>query len=139
MAGIAMMVGGAIVNGLAFTGSGYLFKSLDKSGYESEMKRHNLAQEKLQKASTEWEEHRKQVIDYVNLDLKLEQQSASDFHNVDNALALFNELNPTNQIRLQKRPELKDFYTPSGNMKNYEYLWIILGLSGVGLVVYKYM
>ena len=130
-----MMIGGAIVNGLAFTGSGYLFKALDKNGYEKEIKRHNLAQEKLSKASTEWEEHRKRVIDYVNLDLKLEQQAVTDFHNVDSALALFNELNPTNKIQLQKKPELKDFYTPSSNMKNYEYLWIISGLIITGFVI----
>jgi hypothetical protein len=43
MAGLAMMVGGAFVNAVAFTGSGYLFKALDKHGYEKEIKRHNLA------------------------------------------------------------------------------------------------
>jgi hypothetical protein len=70
MAGIAMMVGGALVNAFAFTGSGYLFKALDKTGYEAEIKRHNLAQEHLSAASIEWEEHRKKVNDFVNLQLK---------------------------------------------------------------------
>ena len=67
-----MMIGGAIVNGLAFSGSGYLFKAIDRNGYEAEMKRHNLAQEKLQKATAEWGEHRKKIIDYANLHLKKE-------------------------------------------------------------------
>jgi hypothetical protein len=41
MAGIAMMVGCALVNAFAFTGSGYLFKMLDRDGYAAEIKRHN--------------------------------------------------------------------------------------------------
>ena len=138
MAGIGMMIGGAIVNGLAFTGSGYLFKNLDKNGYEAEMKRHNQAQEKLQKANAEWEEHRKQTIDYVNLQLKKENQATTDFNNVDRSLMLYNELHPSNKVQLQKKPELNDFYTPNSEMRNYEYLWIISGLIATGFVV-KYL
>jgi hypothetical protein len=48
-------------------------------------------------------------------------------------------MHPTNKVVLRNKPELKDFYTPSQEMKNYEYLWIILGVSGVGLIVYKFM
>ena len=129
------MIGGAIVNGLAFSGSGYLFKAFDKNGYAEEMKRHNLAQEQLQKASVEWEEHRKQTIDFVNLQLKKEHDAAVDLNNVDNALLLYNELHPTHKVELRKKPELSDFYTPSGEMKNYEYLWIIGGLIVSGFAV----
>ena len=135
MAGIGMMIGGALVNAFAFTGSGYLFKVFDKNGYEAEMKRHNLAQEKLQKASIEWEEHRKQIIDFVNLELKREHESAVDFHNVDNALILYNELKPTNKLALRNKPKLSDYYTPSGEMRNYEYLWIIGGIIATGFIV----
>jgi len=138
MASLAMMIGGAVVNGVAFTGSGYLFKMLDNNGYQSEMARHNLAQEKLQKASTEWEEHRKQTIDFANLQLKKEHDAAIDFTNADNALLLYNELYPSKQLEVRKKPQLSDFYTPSDEMKNYEYLWIMLGLTGVGVIVYKY-
>lgn len=134
-----MMLGSALVNGLAFTGSGYLFKSLDKNGYEAEMKRHNLAQEKLQKASTEWEEHRKNAIDFVNLKLKRENQAAFDFRNADAALAVYNNLNPHNGITIPRQPQLSDYYQPSDEMKNYEYLWIILGLSGLGLGIYYFI
>jgi len=133
-----MIFGSAVVNGLAFTGSGYLFKKLDKDGYTAEMQRHNLAQEKLQKASTEWQEHRKLSIDFVNLQLKRENQAAIDFRMSDNALLLYNELNPTTRVEIRNKPQLSDFYTPSPEMKNYEYLWIILGMSGLGLLAYKY-
>ena len=36
-----------IFNALAFAGARFLFKSLDENGYKEEMKRHNLAIEKL--------------------------------------------------------------------------------------------
>lgn len=133
-----MMLGSAVINAVAFTGSGYLFKSLDKNGYEAEMKRHNLAQEELQKASTEWEEHRKSLIDFVNLELKRENEANIDFKNTDTALSIYNHLNPDKPVVLAKRPQLSDFYQPSDEMKKYEYLWIILGLSGLGLVIYYF-
>lgn len=130
-----MMIGGAVVNGLAFTGSGYLFKMFDKNGYEVEMKRHNLAVEKLQRENSIWEEHRKQTIDFVNLQLKKEHDANIDFQNADNALELYNLKHPTNKVVLRKKPQLSDYYTPSGEMKNYEYLWIIGGLITTGFVV----
>ena len=135
---MAGLVVGAVVNGLAFTGSGYLFKMFDKNGYEEEMKRHNLAQEKLQQASVDWEEHRKQTIDYVNLQLQKEHQSAVDFQNTDNALTLYNELHPLNKVQLRNKPQLSDYYVPSDKMKNYEYLWILVGVFGVGWLVYYF-
>ena len=136
MAGIAMMIGGAVVNGLAFTGTGYLFKSLDKNGYNAEMKRHDLAQEKLQKSSVKWEEERKQAIDFANLMLKAEHNAAIDFRETNSSLDLYNYYYPKQKIVIPKKPELSDFYQPSYEMKKYEYLWIILGLSGTGLLVY---
>jgi hypothetical protein len=58
----------------------------DKNGYQAEMKRHNLATEKLQKANAEWEEHRKETIDFVNLQSKKEHNAA--IKNVDYAFTL---------------------------------------------------
>jgi hypothetical protein len=86
---MAGMIFGAVVNAFPFTGSSYLFKKLDNDGYEKESKRHNLAQEKLQKATSEWVEHRKQTIDYANLQIKREHDAAIDFRNTDSALALY--------------------------------------------------
>jgi hypothetical protein len=40
MASIAMLVGGALVNALAFSGSNYLFSMLRSSGVDEERKRH---------------------------------------------------------------------------------------------------
>ena len=50
MASIAMLIGGALVNALAFTGSSYLFHRLSADNIDAERKRHDWATEALQKA-----------------------------------------------------------------------------------------
>ena len=69
MATIALMVGGAITNALAFSGSNFLFNQM--SGAE-ERKRHNLAMENLQHERDTWNEERLERIDYINEELKKE-------------------------------------------------------------------
>ena len=54
MASVAMLIRGALVNALAFTGSSYLFHRLSKESIDSERKRHDVVIEKLQKAQIEW-------------------------------------------------------------------------------------
>ena len=98
------------------------------------MNRHNLAQEQLKKATAEWEQHRKQTIDYVNLQLQKEHQASIDFQSVDNALDYYNELHvhPLDRVSVRNRPVLNVYYQPSEKMKNYEYLWIIVGMAAFG-------
>ena len=52
MASIGFLLGRAIANALAFTGSSYLFHSLSKDSINKERKRHDLAVEQLQKAQS---------------------------------------------------------------------------------------
>ena len=54
MASIAMLIGGALANALAFTGSSYLFHRLSPENIDAEKKRHDTAIEALQKAQMEW-------------------------------------------------------------------------------------
>ena len=54
MASIAMLIGGALANALAFTGSSYLFHRLSKDSINAERKRHDAAIEALQVAQLEW-------------------------------------------------------------------------------------
>ena len=55
---MASVLAGGLFNAVAFSGAGYVFHKLDKSGYEEEMKRHNEAMEKLSKAKEKWYEKR---------------------------------------------------------------------------------
>ena len=54
MASVAMLIGGALANALAFTGSSYLFHRLSADNIDAERKRHDAATEKLQKAQIEF-------------------------------------------------------------------------------------
>ena len=54
MASIGFLIGGALVNALAFTGSNYLFSSLSKGSIDKEQERHDKAIEDLQRAQIEW-------------------------------------------------------------------------------------
>ena len=54
IASVAMLIGGALANALAFTGSSYLFHRLSKDSTDRERKRHDLAIEQLQKPQIEW-------------------------------------------------------------------------------------
>ena len=60
MASIGLLIGGALVNALAFTGSNYLFSSLSKESADKERKIHDKAIKDLQRAQTEWAEKRQE-------------------------------------------------------------------------------
>ena len=47
MATVEMLIGGALANALAFTGSGYLFDRLSADHIDAERKRHGVEIEKL--------------------------------------------------------------------------------------------
>ena len=49
-----MLIGVALANALAFTGSSYLFHRLSKDSIDAERNRHDAAIEKLQAAQLEW-------------------------------------------------------------------------------------
>ena len=66
MASIGFLIGGALVNALAFTGSNYLFSSLSKESIDKEQKRHDKAIEDLQRAQIEWAKKRQERLDYIN-------------------------------------------------------------------------
>ena len=72
MASVAMLIGGALANALAFTDSSYLFHRLSADNINAERKRHDVAIEALQKAQIEWAHKRQGRIDFINKQLRLE-------------------------------------------------------------------
>ena len=75
MASIGFLIGGALVNALAFVGSNYLFSSLSKESIDKEQKRHDKAIEDLQRAQIEWAKKRQEQLDYINNEI-LKQRKA---------------------------------------------------------------
>ena len=50
MASVGFLIGGALINALAFSGSNFLFSSLSEESIDKERKRHDKAIENLQRA-----------------------------------------------------------------------------------------
>ena len=78
MTSIGFLIGGALVNALAFTGSNYLFSSLSKESIDKERKRHDKAIEGLQRAQIEWAKKRKERLDYINNEIMKEHKAEKD-------------------------------------------------------------
>ena len=78
MASVAMLIRGALVNALAFTGSNYLFHRLSADNIDAERKRHDAAIEAFQAAQIEWAHQQQQRIDFINNQLRLEQKAETN-------------------------------------------------------------
>ena len=136
MASVAMLVGGALVNALAFSGSNFLFSKLRNSGVDEERKRHDKAVEQLQAAQATWSQKRTERLDWINEELHRQGHAAHTFQDVDAAIQEYN-LVTGKTLSFQTEPTLADFYVPSDDQKDREITFIILGMAATGLVAYK--
>ena len=84
---LAMMIGGAVVNAFAFSGSNYLFSYIGKSGdAEKERERHDKALEQLEEAQDAWSKKRTERLDFINEEIQKEHHAAQTFDDVDQAM-----------------------------------------------------
>ena len=79
MASIGFLIGGTIINVLAFSGSNLLFSSLSKESIDKEPKRHDKAIKDLQRAQIEWAKRRQERLDYINNEIVKERKAAKRF------------------------------------------------------------
>ena len=91
-----MMVGGAIVNAFAFSGSNFsgsnfLFHKL--SSESEERKRHNKAMEELIHKRNSWVKKRQERIDFINNKLMKERNSETKFTQLNRAMIAYSESN----------------------------------------------
>ena len=136
MAGIVAMIGGALVNSLAFSGSNYMFTKLSNHGAD-ERKRHNEAIEKLQKDRNSWVKERQQRLDFINQQLQRERHAEHTFSEVDDAMDAYYIATEKKLPPLRSKPVLSDFFHPSDQQKNNEFLFIISSLGLMGYLMYK--
>ena len=138
MATIALMVGGAITNALAFSGSNFLFSQM--SGAE-ERKRHNLAMENLQHERDTWNEERLERIDYINEELKKRGHAAKTFQNVDQAMQQYYFLTGTELPSLSSEPQLEDFLDDDQRLaiQRGELTLITIGILTTAYLTYKFI
>ena len=135
---VAMLIGGAITNALAFSGSNYLFSHMG-SNAEEERERHDKAIEKLQKAQAEWAEKRSERLDFINAELKKQNHASQTFDDVEQAMRQYNAVTEKKLDPLPKEPTLSDYYTPSSDQQNREIAFIIGGMAVTGFLVYEYL
>jgi len=136
MASIAMLLGGAIANAVAFTGSNYLFSKLGDSDVEDERRRHDAAIEQLQAAQAAWAKKRTQRLDFINEELRREGHAAQTFKDADAAMKEYYILTGKQLDPLPKEPQLTDFYTPSASQQAREMKFIVLALAAAGVTGY---
>ena len=146
MAAIGMMIGGAVVNALAFTGGNYLFSMLGRSNEaEKERKRHDMAIEEHQRAESEYQHKRQLRLDYLNQQLRAEQHSTQVFEDVDAAAREYWLVTGGDQEKLDKspvagaEPSFNEYYMPSTAQKEYELLFITGGLALTGWAAFKFL
>ena len=137
MASIAMLVGGALVNTLAFSGSNYLFTMLRSSGVDEERKRHDKAIEQLQAAHAAWSRKRTERLDFINEELRRQGHAVQTFQDVDAAMQEYAQVTRHKLDPLGPVPQLADFYHPSDGQKDREIAFVILGMAATGFVAYQ--
>ena len=119
-----MLIGGALANELAFTGSSYLFHRLSADNIDAERKRHDAAIEKFQAAQLEWAHKWQQRIDFIHNQLRLEQKAETKFTELKDAMREYHEVFGHELPPLPREPVLSDYYTLT-NEQHYRELGFI--------------
>ena len=126
---VAMLIGGAVVNALAFSGSNYLFSRLRDNKKDTERIRHDKAVEQLQKARDIWDKKRIERLDWLETQRRRENHAVATFRQGEESIREYDRV-------LGPRPKLSDFYTPNQEQKDNEILFVTLGMGVVGLITY---
>ena len=130
-----MLIGEALVNALAFTGSSYLFHRLSAGNIDAERKRHDAAIEALQKAQIKWAHNRQQRIDFINDQLRLERKAETKFTELNDAMREYHEIFGHELPPLPREPVLSNFYNRTHEQHYRELGFIALSMIGIGGVL----
>ena len=131
-----MLIGGALANALAFTGSSYLFHRLSADNIDAERKRDDLAIEALQATQLEWAHKCQQRIDCNDNQLRLERKAETKFTELNDAMREYHEAFGHKLAPLPREPVLGDFYTLTDEQHYRELGFIALSMTGIGGVLY---
>ncbi|MCG7891853.1 MAG: hypothetical protein N0C80_16555 [Candidatus Thiodiazotropha endolucinida] len=133
---VVMMLGGAVVNAFAFSGSNYLFSNIGKDA-DKERERHDKAMEQLEAAKAKWSKERTQRLDFINELLQKEHHAVQKFDDVDEAMKQYYYITGEDLQALPPDPTLNDYYTPSEDQKNREIAFVVGGMALTGFVAWK--
>ena len=125
MASAAVMIIGAIVNALAFTGGNFLFSLFDSDGAKAESRARSKASVEISLQNQE----RQKRLDYLQETISKEQKAESEFQNVDEAWKEYVKV-------YNNKIDIGRYYQPSEKQRKYETDFIILGFLAA-LILYK--
>ena len=126
------VIAGGLFNAVAFAGAGFLFSKLNHRGYESEMKRHNKAIEKLAQAKEDWYEREIERKDRI---ARLRQELTDANKDLNETNQALKELKSESEVDV--KPTIHDFYEPSDEMKHYQYATIGVAGLATGCAIIK--
>ena len=86
MASIGFLIGGALINAPAFSGSNFLFSSLSKESTDREQKRYDKAIGDFQRAQKEWAKERQERLDYIINQIVKERKGEKRFTYLNSAM-----------------------------------------------------
>ena len=129
---------GAGINAAAFGGVSLGLNMLRHDGGK-ERKRHDLAEEQLQRARDKWNEGQMKQLDFINKRLREKNEARAYINNVDEAMFEYYRVFAKQIKPLPPEPQLPDFYHPSEAQKNGELLFVAVD-TGIGTyALYKYL
>ena len=131
MVSVAMLIGGALANALAFTGSSYLFHRLSVDSTDAERMHHDLVIEKLHAAQIEWAYRRQQRIIFINKQIRLEQKAETKFKELNDAMREYHEVFGHDRPPLPREPVLSGYYTLTDEQHYQELGFIALSMIGI--------
>src|SRR5271155_5780026 len=138
MATIAILIGGAIANAVAFVGGNALYDKFGRTDGSEERIRHDRATEDLQRATSEWNQKRLETLDFINNKLREKSEFRNTFDDVDRALDFYNETHAGAHLQLNAPPSLNDFYKPFSDQQYYETVVVTVVGSIIGYAAYKF-
>lgn len=92
MASVLALVGGAVVNAVAFSGSNYLFGKIRENKSLEEAQRHNKQMEEYTKKQEDYNRKRAANIDWLNHRLRDQKLTQETFSDVNFAFQQYHDL-----------------------------------------------
>ena len=140
MATIAIIIGFAVLNAAAFTGSNFLAKYLagdDGQAALDEKTRHDKALEAYQAAMAKYTRERTQLLDWIETNRKIKTQAKQNFTNTDYAFKLYNQAHPNYKLTMPREPKFSEMYQLSELQKRDELLFVGCGAFAPGYAAFR--
>ena len=138
MASIAITIGGAALDTVAFTRGNYLacFLSGDGKATQEEKVWHDKALEAYQAAYAKYMRDRTKLLDWITTDTQIKEQAKQNFMNTDYT---FNQTHLNKPMSPPKAPAFSDFYQPSEKQKQGKLIFVGTGMLALGYAVFCFL